>query len=88
MRMKLLLNFYLIAKRTTKPITINLPSPPIGSDLTETALAVGQQIKGYKLMDPVATRYKHNKSLNKAKTTDYRLMRVNLMLLLKKSICY
>jgi hypothetical protein len=26
-------------KRTTKPITINLPLPPIGSDLTEAALA-------------------------------------------------
>jgi hypothetical protein len=40
-RMKQLLNIYLIAKRTTKPVTINLLSPPIGSDLTETALVIG-----------------------------------------------
>jgi hypothetical protein len=44
-RMKQLLNIYLIAKRTTKPITTNLPSPPFRSDLTKIALAADDKLK-------------------------------------------
>jgi hypothetical protein len=37
--MEQLLNVHLVAKRTTMLMAINLLSPPIGSDLTEIALA-------------------------------------------------
>lgn len=39
-------------------------------------------------MDLDVIRYKCNKNLNKAKTTNYRLIRTNPMLLFKKSVCY